>query len=111
MTVAMSVVLWKKKKKNNKKKKRHRMKFQDVTLEQTDTWAYLRRDLWPDEFPPSDPQIPKEFWVYALFKVLRHPNEDFETEEGYNMIITHPDIEGPILVMSIDFDFCNNTEA
>lgn len=67
--------------------------------------AYWRDDLEEEgEYPPSCPALPKQEWDKGLQYDVIDCGE-FETEEGYNMLIRHPETKIPLLVMSIDFDF------
>ena len=66
--------------------------------------AYWRDDLVNEELlPPSSIPVSYEEWLHLVFKVLDVP--DFETEEGFNMMIEHPKTGKHIMVCSIDFNF------
>ena len=68
--------------------------------------AYVRDDLmeFDKEYPPSSIPVSNEDWENLDFEVMNTP-EDFETEEGFNMIIKHPKTQELISVCSIDFNF------
>jgi hypothetical protein len=69
--------------------------------------AYLRDDLieFNKEYPPSSEPLTAEEWETLYFEVIENPCEDFETEEGFNMIIKHPITKRLIFVCTIDYNF------
>lgn len=68
--------------------------------------AYVRDDLIEyKDYPPSSEPLTIEEWETLYFDVIDNPCEDFETEEGFNMIIKHPITQRLIFVCSIDFNF------
>jgi hypothetical protein len=69
--------------------------------------AYVRDDLieFNKEYPTSSEPLTAEEWENLDFEVIENPCEDFETEEGFNMIIRHPITQRLIFVCSIDFNF------
>lgn len=68
--------------------------------------AYVRDDLieFNKEYPASSIPLSFEEWENLDFEVIE-TDEDFETEEGFNMIIKHPKTNELISVCSIDFNF------
>ena len=67
--------------------------------------AYVRREILNNkEVAPASPELTFDEQKELFFEVLDTP-EDFETTQGYNMLILHPKTKLPIFVMSIDFDF------
>ncbi len=68
--------------------------------------AYLREDLQEQEgYPPCSEKITQDEWKCLCFKILDCACEDFETEEGFNMLIQHPVTLRTLFVCSIDFNF------
>lgn len=68
--------------------------------------AFVRRDLIKNgEFPACSEKVEGDIWRLFKFEVLPLHFEDFETEEGFNMIIKHPISSKKLFVCSIDFDF------
>ena len=68
--------------------------------------AYVRDDIEiAVECPSSSEPLTLEEWETLDFDVIENPCEDFETEEGFNMIIKHPLTGRHIFVCSIDFNF------
>mgnify|MGYP003622706618 CR=1 FL=1 len=68
--------------------------------------AYVRDDLieFNKEVPSSSINLPFEDWETLDFEIVE-TEEDFETEEGFNMIIKYPITGALIYVCSIDFNF------
>lgn len=72
------------------------------------TYAYVRDDIIAQElYPPCSEAINNELWHSHAFEVLEPPCEDFETEEGFNLILRHPIDKRSLFVCSIDFEFKN----
>lgn len=68
--------------------------------------AYWRDDLQEQgEYPACSESLTHDEWAYLEFEVLDRPCEDFETDEGFNMIIQHPYTKRKLFVCSIDFNF------
>lgn len=66
--------------------------------------AYVRDDLIiTEEYPCSSIPLSYEEWDMLVFNVI--DTEDFETKEGFNMLIEHPKTKQKIQVCSIDFNF------
>lgn len=68
--------------------------------------AFARRDLVTQgDYPACSESIEPELWNRYKFRVLEAPCEDFETDEGFNLLIQHPLNGRTLFVCSIDFDF------
>jgi len=66
--------------------------------------AYWRDDLEEQRLMPAcNESLDEEAWRMTLFDVVDMP--EFETEEGFNMLIRHPRTGRVYLVCSIDFNF------
>lgn len=69
------------------------------------TKAYLRKDLVEaGEVPPSSRGYQRIDWNEAVFEVIGLGDEEFETQEGFNLCLTSP-ATGAFLCASIDFEF------
>lgn len=68
--------------------------------------AYWRDDLEEiGELPACSHKLDFEEWRSTTFDVIS--SNDFETGEGFNMLIQHPTTKQLLLVCSIDFDFAH----
>jgi len=69
-------------------------------------YARVRADLLREGLiPSSNPSLKPSIWKKGKFLVLPLPYEDWEDEDGYNMILENPINREEIRVNSIDFDF------
>ena len=69
--------------------------------------VYWRDDLEEQgEYPACSELLSHEEWAYLDFEVIDNPCENFETEEGFNMIIKHPQTHRYLFVCSKDFNYC-----
>lgn len=68
--------------------------------------AILRKDLKERGlYPPSVPEIHWHIWETCEFRILDDPEDDWEDEDGFNMLIEHPFTREQIRVNTIDFDY------
>ena len=66
--------------------------------------AYLRDDLIEEGvYPACSDTLPNDEWEELDFEVLDTP--EFETVEGFNMLIKHPLNNKLLFVCSIDFNY------
>lgn len=73
--------------------------------------AYWRDDLQEQgEYPACSEKLTHDEWAYLEFKIVETDAEEFETAEGFNMIIEHPYTKKHLLVCSIDFNYCDFEE-
>jgi hypothetical protein len=67
------------------------------------TFAWIRRDILDQGFiPPTSPALTEQEMI-SLFKVIS--KDDFETKEGYNLVIENLQTGRAFLAWSIDFEF------
>lgn len=73
--------------------------------------AYWRDDLQEQgEYPACSAKLSHDEWAYLEFEVMDLDSEEFETSEGFNMIIQHPYTKKLMFVCSVDFNYCNFIE-
>jgi hypothetical protein len=59
------------------------------------------------KYPACSEEIDIELWYWS-FEVLHC--EDFETLDGFNMLLKHPIKNRVLMVCSVDFDFSEDCE-
>jgi hypothetical protein len=68
--------------------------------------AYVGDDLIEQElYPACSEKVAWQDWHAYAFEIVEGVPEDFETAEGFNMVLRHPKDGRLLYVASIDFDF------
>lgn len=77
-----------------------------ISQDREPLYARVRADILREGLiPSSSPALPASVWNNSKLLVFLLPYEDWEDEDGYNMMLESPITGEAVRVNSIDFDF------